>query len=382
MAEDADSRTEAPTPRRLERAARDGEVWQPRELAPALSVVLLAGGLAAAGAAAWQGLAAATADALAAGPGKAATGSDANLHWGRGPLLLVVAVAATAALLHVAAGVVVARGWSSARLAPKLSRLSPVAGIKRLFSREGLTTALLALAKFAAFGAAAVLLFAADLPGLLRLDGGIDAVGPAIAAAVFRLATAAAAGLVLIAAIEGATSFRAFRARLRMSKDEVRREQRESNGSPEVKAAIRRSQLAAASRRLRTVLADATVIVVNPTHFAIALRYRIGEDSAPVLLEKGRDVTAEAIVGVARELGLAVVRAPRLARAVFFTGRIGEAVREELFGAVAIVIAYVLSFDGAAAGAGDADLPTIAVPSAFDFDAGGARRKPGVPGPL
>ena len=156
----------------------------------------------------------------------------------------------------------------------------------------------------------------------------------------------------------------------------MRRESREDNGSPELKAAIRRSQLATASRRLRTTLKEATVVVVNPTHFAIAMRYRPGTDAAPVLLEKGRELTAQAIVDVARELAIPIVRSPRLARAVFFTGRIGDTVREELFGAVAIVIAYVLSFDARA------DLPAVAVPPEFDFDETGQRRKPGTPVPL
>ena len=106
------------------------------------------------------------------------------------------------------------------------------------------------------------------------------------------------------------------------------------------------------------------------------MRYRPGTDAAPVLLEKGREVTAQAIVDVAREFAIPIVRAPRLARAVFFTGRIGDTVREELFGAVAIVIAYVLSFDARA------DLPTVAVPPEFDFDETGQRRKPGTPVPL
>lgn len=376
MAEDADSKTEEPTPRRLERAAREGEVWQPRELAPALALAVGAGCLAIGGGAAWAALAGYLQQALAvAGDGRASldAGDHAIL---RAPVALVLIVAAAGTLLHGLAGLAVARGWASSRIAPKFKRLNPLAGIKRLVSKEGLVAALLALAKLAAFSAAAWLMFKGGLPALLRLDGDIATAGPAVGDAVLRLVFMAAALLSVLAAVEGVTSFRAFRARLRMTLDEVRRENREDNGSPELKAAIRRSQLATASRRMRSTLQEATVVVVNPTHFAIAMRYRPGFDAAPVLLEKGRELTAQAIIDVARELAIPIVRAPRLARAVFFTGRIGDTVREELFGAVAIVIAYVLSFDERA------DLPLVAVPPEFDFDESGQRRKPGAPVPL
>ena len=376
MADDADSRTQEATPRRLERAAREGEVWQPRELAPALALAVAAGCLTIGGGAAWTQLAAYLAQALAAA-GDARGGLDTGHRAVIGaPVLIVLLVAAAGTLLHGLAGLAVARGWVGNRIAPKFARLNPLAGLKRLVSKDGLVAALLALAKLAAFAAAAWLLFENRLPVLLRLDGDLVAAGSVVGDAVRRLAFMAAALLAVLAAVEGTTSLRAFRAKLRMTPDEVRRESREDNGSPELKAAIRRSQLATASRRLRTTLKEATVVVVNPTHFAIAMRYRPGTDAAPVLLEKGRELTAQAIVDVARELAIPIVRAPRLARAVFFTGRIGDTVREELFGAVAIVIAYVLSFDARA------DLPAVAVPPEFDFDETGQRRKPGTPVPL
>ncbi len=379
MADDADSKTEEPTPRRLERATREGEVWQPRELGPALALLVGAGGLSLAGGTAWTMLA----RYLASGLDGAATAIayDAGLRvLAQTPVAIVLIVAAAAAVVHTLAGLVVARGWVSARLTPKFNRINPLAGLARLFSREGLTSALLALAKLAAFSAAGWMLFAPGLAALLRLDGGLADSGGAIGAAVERLTAMMAVGLVAIAAVEGVTSFTAFRRKLKMSPDEVRREQRQDNGAPELKAAIRRAQLASASRRMRKTMAEATVVVVNPTHFAIAMRYRPGIDAAPVLLEKGRELTAEAIIATARALAVPIVRAPRLARAVFFTGRIGDVVREELFGAVAIVIAYVLSFDSPA-DVGDA-APAVQVPPAFDFDESGARRKPGTPAPL
>ncbi len=365
---DASEKTEAPTPRRLEQARKDGEVWQPKEMSPAVAMVTGALLLTVGGGAAWATLT----RYLAAAP------SDPGAEMGlasvaRAPAGIGIGAAGAAAVAAIATGLAVSHGANWLRLTPKFGRLNPIAGLGRIVSKDGAMAAGLAVLKLAVLATTGFALFRPELPHLLRLDGSDWS---SVAAAVSRLTLFAAVALGLIAAAEGWSSFRSFRAKLRMSPDDIRRERRQDDGAPELKAQIRKAQITAASRRMKKTLAEATVVVVNPAHFAIALRYRPGVDAAPVLVEKGREITAAAIRAVAAEFAIPIVRAPRLARAVYFTGRIGDTVREELFGAVAIVIAYVLSFD-----APDAP-PSVAVPRDFDFDETGARRKPGTPAPL
>jgi flagellar biosynthetic protein FlhB len=217
---------------------------------------------------------------------------------------------------------------------------------------------------------------------LLPLIGGLAEAGEGLGGlalvgnAVFRLLGAAALAMAVVAAADAGLTWGLREKKLKMSLDEVKRENRQDNGAPELKAAIRRAQMAASQKRLKTVMADASLVVVNPTHFAVVLRYKQGEDMAPIVLEKGREEAAAAIIAVARELETPLVRSPRLARALFFTAKPGHVVREELYLAVATVLAFVMRF-----GAGD-DVPAVEVPPAFDFDETGARRKPGTALPL
>jgi flagellar biosynthetic protein FlhB len=251
-----------------------------------------------------------------------------------------------------------------------------VKGVQRIFSMQGLAGAATALLKLGLIGAAGVAVLWPLLPGLAGAgegSGGLAVVGGALQ----RLLLAVALAMLVVAAADAAMSWRLRESKLRMSRDEVKRESRQENGAPELKAAIRRAQMLASRRRLRGSLAEASVVLVNPVHFAVALRYDPARDGAPVVLEKGREEVALAIMAVARELGRPVVRSPRLARALFFTARLGGPVREELYLAVATVLAFVMQMD--------ADLeavPEVSVPPAFDLDETGEPRKPGAALPL
>ena len=182
------------------------------------------------------------------------------------------------------------------------------------------------------------------LPRLANIGEGPAALG-LLGEAMARLLGAAALVLVVIAVLDAGISWVLRERKLMMTLDEVKRESRQNDGAPEVKAALRRAQQAAATRRMQSTMKDASVVVVNPTHFAVALRYQPGSDAAPVVVEMGRLDTAAAIVVVAKELGIPVIRTPRLARALFFTAKRGMPVREELFSAVATILAFVMSFD-------------------------------------
>ncbi len=363
-------RTEAPTPRRRQQAREQGDIWQPRELGPAVALAVAAAALALAGPWLWRDLA----GFLALGLALAGEGDAASLVAlaRRVPLAVPVALALAVALLGTALALATARRVSLAALAPKLSRLDPLKGLAKLFSPSAAVGAVTAILKLAAVAALAQFVALPLLPGLVEAGegaGGLAGVGGAVA----RLAMAGALLLAAIAAIDAGASFLIRENRLKMTRDEVRRESRQNDGAPEIKAAIRRAQFAAASRRMQGALKDAAVVVVNPLHFAVAMRYDAGSDAAPVVVEKGRLEIAAAIVTAARALDIPVIRSPRLARALFFTARRGEPVREELFAAVATILAFVMSFDAPETEAP----PPVSVPPDFDFDETGARRRPG-----
>jgi flagellar biosynthetic protein FlhB len=158
-------------------------------------------------------------------------------------------------------------------------------------------------------------------------------------------------------------------ARLRMTKQEIKDEHKESDGSPEMKGHIRGKQRAMLNASARKAIKEATVILTNPTHFAVALRYRPGFDAAPVVLAKGVDETAQAIRELANDNAVPMLSYPQLTRAIYYTSRPGEIIREDLYIAVATILAFVFNLDRAMAEG--VSQPVIEVPPAARFDADG-----------
>ena len=370
-------KTQAPTPRRREQAREQGDVWQPRELGAAAAVITAALAVMAAGPALWAALAGYLGDALERGLPMADDSLPVSEMAGRLPLGLPLGLAAAVMVVTAGLSIGASRHVTLASLAPKFSRVSPVAGLGRIFSKAGLAGALTAILKLAAVAGVALVVVQPLVPVLANIgdDGGALAV---IGNAIVRLVGASALVLVVVAVVDGGFSFVLRERKLMMTLDEVKRESRQNDGSPEMKAAMKRAQYAAATRRLRGGMADASVVVVNPTHFAVALRYRAGTDDAPVVVEKGRLDMAHALIAAARELKLPIIRTPRLARALFWSARRGQMVRPELFQAVATILAFVMRFDDPTSEA----VPDVFVPPALDFDEHGKPRKPGAPLPL
>ena len=377
MAESDADKTQPATARRRQQAVEQGNIWQPRELAPAAAVLTAALALSLGGPALWAALGAYLADSLGRVELRADDGLPVAALAVRLPVVLPAALALAVAVVTLGLGLVTTRHVSLAALAPKFARISPVAGVQRIFSLSGLSGAATAILKLGAVAGVALVVAAPLVPALAEISdaGDVDGLG-VIGGGVVRLAAAAAMAMLAIAVVDGGISWVLRERKLMMTLEEVKRESRENDGAPEVKAAIKRAQFAAASRRMRTTLAGASVVVVNPVHFAVAMRYLPGSDAAPVVVEKGRLEMAQAIIAVARELGVPVVRTPRLARALFFTAKIGAPVREELFGAVATILAFVMSFDAPEVEAP----PAVFVPPELDFDEVGERRKPGAAG--
>ena len=180
-----------------------------------------------------------------------------------------------------------------------------------------------------------------------------------------------AGGLFLIAGIDVPAQIMQRAKRLGMTKQEVKDEHKESEGSPELKGHIRRRQFEVLSGSTHKAVAEASVIITNPTHFAVALRYRPGQDAAPVVVAKGCDAIAASIRELADTHGVTVLQYPELARAIYFTSRAGHIVNEGLYMAVATVLAFVFRVENRMAS--EMDRPFITVPDDLRFDAEGRK---------
>jgi len=293
-------------------------------------------------------------------------------------LLPLAASLATLALLAILAailgqGATGGIGFSSEKLAPDWKRLNPVAGLKRLFGMRGLTELGKALGKAGLLGLLAYVSIRGNMPKLAALPAmPREAAIGVVADLALRLALLLTIGLALIGAIDLPLQIRMWLQRLRMTKQDVKDEMKQQEGSPEVRHAIRRMAREGLKRANRAAVAEATVVLTNPTHFAVALRYRPELDPAPVIVARGRGVVAEAIRELAKEQQVPVLSYPSVARAIYFTGKVGMAIRADLYGAVATILAFVLR-----AGAADAEPPPAEAPDSARFDEHGRRSAAG-----
>ena len=292
--------------------------------------------------------------------------------------VLGVAVAVAVPMVIATIAVQIVMGglhWSPKAMGFKASRIDPLAGLKRMFSGNALVELGKAVAKVVVLGAIAWGMVGGMLPALDRLwQLTPGAAAGVMGSAVMRLMAGLVLGLAAIAAIDVAWQVIKLRKQLMMTLQEVKEENKEQNGSPEVKGRMRQLQMQASrdSAKRRRALDDvprATAIVTNPTHFAVALRYVPGETRAPVILAMGKGPMAQEIIARGRKVGLAPVQIPLLARALYFTGDIGAEINEQLYAAVAAVLAHVYRLDR---GEGSS-VPDIEVPPELRFGEFGQR---------
>jgi len=263
-------------------------------------------------------------------------------------------------------------GFRPGAFAPKASKLNPAAGLKRMFGLQGLIELVKSVAKVALLGAIGVWMIWDRLTEIVGL--GRAGLAPAMAdlGNMFILTCLVmAGGLFLIAGIDVPAQLMQRSRRLSMTKQEIKDEHKESEGSPELKGHIRRKQYEVLSGSTRKAVAEASVIVTNPTHFAVALRYKPGQDAAPVVVARGCDAIAAAIRELADQNGVTVLQYPELARAIYFTSRAGQVVNEGLYMAVATVLAFVFRVENRMAS--EMDRPFITVPDDLRFDADGKK---------
>ena len=343
---DAQERTEQPTQKRLEDARKKGQVPRSIDLGAAAVTLAATGALFMFGAAAAEGLMGMLVDGLQV-RGRELAQDDVMLRQlGESGSLALLAIVPLFAAMFVAAvaSPALIGGWafSSEALSFKPERLDPVRGIGRMFSVRSVVELLKSIAKFALIAGIAVLVIRSQLAEIGALA--TQSIGPAIVESgrisLYALLSMAA-GLAIIAAIDAPFQLWQHTKELRMSLQEIREEMKESEGSPETRARIRQMQQTLARRRMLQDVPKANVVITNPTHYAVALRYDEKQDLAPVVLAKGSDEIAARIREVAREHGVPLVSAPPLARAIFRHVDIGRQIPHALFVAVAQVLTYV-----------------------------------------
>jgi flagellar biosynthetic protein FlhB len=178
-------------------------------------------------------------------------------------------------------------------------------------------------------------------------------------------------GLVFIALLDVPLQIYQVNKKLKMTKQEVKDEMKDSEGRPEIKAQIRRRQREMANNKMMSKVKDADVVITNPQHFAVALQYDPTSDGAPILIAKGADELARKIREIAKEEGVEIFEAPELARALYFTTKLDAIIPEELYHAVAQVIAYVFSLNDAYSKSSRFVKPKPKIPENMHFDENG-----------
>ena len=347
MAEDSDlEKTESATPRRLEKAREEGQIVRSRELA---SFALLSAGFYGV----WA-LSGAICDHLESMLRGAFTfnhasvfdtrrmliGAGAATREGLYALLPVLAMTGAAALLApLALG-----GWhvSAKSLQPNFSRLDPVAGLGRIFSINGPIQLGMSLAKTIVVGGIGGTAIWRRHDEILALATQPLTVAFANAAHLIAVCCGmTVAGMFVVAALDVPYQLWNYHKKLRMTKEEVKREHRESEGDPQLKGRIRAQQRAIARRRMMSKVPKADVVVTNPTHFAVALQYSDGEMRAPRVVAKGVNLVAARIRELAVENNVPLLEAPPLARALYHNVDLDREIPGPLYGAVAEVLAWV-----------------------------------------
>lgn len=235
-------------------------------------------------------------------------------------------------------------GWnlSSKALQPDFSRLNPVSGFGRMFSTNSLVELAKSIAKFLIVGLVAGISWWGSRGELLGLgvEPSTQVIGHGLGLVASTFVWMCAA-LGLIAAIDVPWQLWSYAKQMKMSRQEIKQEYKQSEGSPEVKGRIRRLQAELSQRRMMEKVPTADVIVTNPTHYAVALKYTAGKNRAPVVVAKGVDTVAAAIRELAAEHRIALVEAPPLARALYRGCDLEEEIPAQLYAAVAQVLTYV-----------------------------------------
>jgi flagellar biosynthesis protein FlhB len=369
-------KTELPTPKKLRDAAAKGDVLQSRDLSTALVVAVGVAWVTAAGTFIVSALKTMLATGLRIDAASLSAFSPQisiieAVRAVATPVAILLAFTLLAAIATPMLTGSFGVRWGNA--APKWSRVDPLGGLKRMFGTAALGELGKSVAKVLLIGGVCIMALYAMRWAVVGLAATNDPRTGSAAAGAMINRTLALGGVMLglIALIDVPWQAMRRRQRLMMTKDEVTREHREADGSPELKRERRSRQYALSTMSARGAMKEATVVLTNPTHFAVALRYDPDRDAAPVVVARGVDEAAAAIRDLAKGHAVPCLDYPALTRAIYFTSKVGDRVREDLFLAVATVLAFVMNIEAALA-AGRRP-PDVDVPEQARFGADGRR---------
>ncbi|WP_124553264.1 flagellar biosynthesis protein FlhB [Methylophilus methylotrophus] len=346
-AEDSDmEKTEDASPKRLEKAREDGDVPRSRELAAC--AVLFTSGMAimmlsrpmgdAMKNVLRQGLS--IDQAMAFEPQLLIVHMVKVIEqamWAFLPLAVIIVSVAVAAPILVG-------GWvmSQKSVVPNFGKLNPMKGLANLFSKNSLVELVKSIAKTVLVASVGYAIVKKDLQPMLGLsqmplEASISTVSDYMVTGFLTIASA----LVLIAVIDVPYQLYQYAQKHKMTKQELKDEAKESEGSPEIKGRIRQQQREMARRRMMSNVPQADVVITNPTHYAVAIRYKEGENGAPIVVAKGADVIAQKIKEIAAEHQVMTLESPKLARALYAHAELEREIPQTLYSAVAEILAYV-----------------------------------------
>ncbi len=374
MSEGGGEKTEAPSAKRKQQAADDGNVLRSRDLATALVVMAGVAWLVFMGPAlltACREVMAASfqfgrADVESFSPWRPLAEAGWRLAMPVGSLLAISMAAA------VVSGVMLGNvGFNAGLMGPKFKRINPASGLKRILGTNGWIELGKSLLKVILLGTVGGwMLWKASRSTLGLAQSNLDEALQQVGGTFTGIMIAMSMGLVAIAGMDVWIQIVRRLSQMRMTKQEVRDEHKESEGNPEAKGHQRAKMREILSGGMRKAVQEAHVVLTNPTHFAVALRYDRGRDQVPVVVAKGRGATALAIRELAGAIAVPVLEYPQLARAVYYTSREGQEVRDDLYLPIASVLAFVFGVNAAAGGAMP---PPIEVPPTARFDENGEK---------
>ena len=358
-------RTEEPTERRLQEARKKGQVPRSKELNTMLSLLLASISLLVFGGYISQNLMQISVEGFSI-PRELAFDTAQlpfQFMYMASKALLALSPFMAIMLVSVFAGPLLMGGWSFSleTISFKLEKLDPIKGLARIFSLKSLVELTKALAKFVLLLGAAILVFFSIDQQLLSLSSMTPkAAGLEAATILVQVLLILSATTILIVALDVPFELWNHSKQLRMTKQEIKDEMKETDGNPQVKQRIRTLQRQLAEGRMMEDVKTADVVITNPTHYAVALQYLDRPGSAPKVLAKGKDLTALRIRSIAADCDIPIFEAPPLARALYRSTEIGYEIPHVLYMAVARVLAYVFQLKNAT--------PTDYVPKPTDFD--------------
>jgi flagellar biosynthesis protein FlhB len=345
---DAASKTEEPTSRRLDKAREQGEVVKTQDLATmaslsaAAAVVALAGGMLARNLGAALLPFIASPDSIALEHGGAQNVAKMAMLAAAPAIGAVILAAAVAGVF----GNVIQTGlmFAPSRLAFDISKFSPAKGLQRVFGLDGVAQWLKSLVKVSLTAALAWWVLAPHLSELTNLAA-LDPIATINFAAdvLRRLVFAVASFLLVVAGADWMWQRRRFMTRMRMTKEEVKEDFKQTEGDPHIKARQRQMRTERARRRMIQAVPEATVVVMNPTHYAVALKYDTDVAGAPLCVAKGMDSLALKIREIAEDAGVPILEDPPLARALYATVEVDEVIPPAHYEAVAKIIGFIMS---------------------------------------